>query len=226
MAMWQPQRTILERHFRVLRYDMRGHGRSPSPPGPYSIADLAEDVLQLMNTYNVESAHFCGISMGGAIGQWLAVHAPQCVLKLVLCNTAAKIGTSKNWNQRIAQVQAEGMMPIANAVVSRWFTSRYQEQHPQVVEDVRSQVLSCNATGYAAVCGAVRDFDLRDRVAAIVAPTLIVAGDQDQVCPVAEAEFLHEQIHSSRMKVLHAAHLSTVEAAAVFNPLLVDFLLS
>ena len=224
MQMWQPQMQALTQHFRVLRYDMRGHGASPSPAGPYSIADLGNDVLQLLDRHNIRSAHFCGISLGGVIGQWLGIHAPNRIEKLILCNTAAKIGTEEGWQKRIAEVRANGMASIADTVISRWFTAPFAASHPEVIASIREGMLACNPEGYIACCEALRTCDLRGEIANITAPSLIIAGDQDAVCTISDAQFLRSQIPNSRQQTLSAAHLSNVEAALHFNESVLSFL--
>lgn len=224
LQMWQPQMQALTQHFRVLRYDMRGHGASPSPAGPYSIADLGNDVLQLLDHHNIRSAHFCGISLGGVIGQWLGIHASDRIQKLILCNTAAKVGTDEGWQKRITEVRANGMASIADTVISRWFTPSFAASHPQVIASIRDGMLASNVEGYAACCEALRTCDLRNEIATITTPTLVIAGDQDVVCTTADADFLHTSIPGSQKLTLPAAHLSTVEAAEHFNKSLLNFL--
>lgn len=224
MQMWQPQMQVLTQHFRVLRYDMRGHGGSPSPVGPYSIADLGNDVLQLLDHHDIPSTHFCGISLGGVIGQWLGVHAPDRIEKLVLCNTAAKVGTEEGWQKRITEVRANGMASIADTVISRWFTEPFAASHVEVVASIREGMPACNPEGYVACCEALRTCDLRNEIASITAPSLVIAGDHDVVCTPADAQFLQSQIPTSQQRVLPAAHLSNVEAAENFNQSLLSFL--
>lgn len=224
MQMWQPQMQVLTQHFRVLRYDMRGHGASPSPAGPYSIADLGNDVLQLLDHYSIRSAHFCGISLGGVIGQWLGIHASDRIQKLILCNTAAKVGTDEGWQKRIAEVRTNGMASIADAVISRWFTAPFAASHPQVLASIREGMLASNVEGYAACCEALRTSDLRNEVATITAPTLVIAGDQDAVCTTADSQFLQSQIPNSQQQTLPAAHLSNIEAAEQFTQSLLSLL--
>lgn len=224
LQMWQPQMQALTQHFRVLRYDMRGHGASPSPAGPYSIADLGNDVLQLLDHHNIRSAHFCGISLGGVIGQWLGIHASDRIGELILCNTAAKVGTDEGWQKRITEVRTNGMASIADTVISRWFTGSFAASHPQVIASIRDGMLASNVEGYAACCEALRTCDLRNEIATITTPTLVIAGDQDVVCTTADADFLHASIPGSQKLTLPAAHISTVEAAEPFNKSLLNFL--
>ena len=223
VQMWQPQMQALTEHFRVLRYDMRGHGNSPSPAGPYSIADLGNDILALLDHHNIPSATICGISLGGVIAQWLGIHFPERIDTLVLCNTAAKVGTDEGWQKRIADVRSGGMASIADTVIARWFTPPFAAAHPDVITATREGMLSCNVEGYAACCEAIRNNDLRSDVAKIVAPTLVIAGEHDVVCTPSDAAYLHDQIPNSRLQILPAAHLSTTEAADQFNQALLHF---
>ncbi len=224
MQMWQPQMEALTKHFRVLRYDMRGHGDSPSLEGPYTIAGLGHDVLRLLDQHNIQRAHFCGLSLGGVIGQWLGIYTPERIDHLILCNTAAKVGTNEGWQKRIAEVRANGMASIADAVIARWFTAPFAAANADVITSIREGMLACNPEGYAACCRALQHSDLSNNIAAITAPTLIVAGEHDAVCTPADADFLHTQIPGSLLQSLPAAHLSSIEAAGQFNTALLNFL--
>jgi 3-oxoadipate enol-lactonase len=223
MQMWQPQMDALTQHYRVLRYDMRGHGNSPSPTGPYSIADLGNDILALLDQYNIQRAHVCGISLGGVIGQWLGIHAPERIDHLILCNTATKVGTDEGWQKRIADVRAGGMASIADTVISRWFTPPFAAANPDTIASIREGILACNPEGYTACCEALRHCDLRNEVATITTPTLVIAGEHDIVCTPSDAAYLQVHIPNSRLQTLSAAHLSTIEAAEQFNKTLLYF---
>lgn len=224
LSMWEPQLAAFQQHFRVLRYDARGHGRSETTPGPYSIEQLGRDVLALLDALGVAKAAFCGLSMGGMVGQWLGVHAPERLDKLVLCNTAAKIGTAEGWNERIAQVSAEGMQGIIPGVLERWYTPEFRSSSPEAVRVTQRMLETSDPVGYAACCAAIRDMDLRDSVREIRVPTLVVAGSMDPVTPPADGRFLVERIVGAEYLELAAAHLSNVEAATVFTPQVLQFL--
>jgi 3-oxoadipate enol-lactonase len=225
LGMWQPQLDALARHRRVLRYDTRGHGASDLGPSPETIADLGRDVVGLIDALGVARVDFCGLSMGGLIGQWLGVHAADRIERLVLCNTAAKIGTDLVWNARIAGVLGEGMQSITEAVLERWFTAGFRARAPEAVAAVREGLLATPAAGYAAACTAIRDADLRGDIATIRAPTLIVAGTHDPATTPADGAFLAAQIRGARYVELDCAHLSNIEAADAFNAAVLDFLL-
>jgi len=220
--MWAPQRAALAHSHRVLSYDTRGHGRSDAPPGDYTIERLATDALEVLDAYGVERASFCGVSMGGMVGQWLGAYARERIAHLVLANTAACMGPAASWNQRIACVRREGMGAIADAVVERWFTSGFDDD---VVRRTRVQLLATSAVGYVGCCAAIRDLDLRASAAAIAARTLIIAGSRDPATPLQRSlELAEAMARRPAMLVLEAAHLSNLEQPAAFNRALHEFL--
>jgi len=223
-SMWDPQTAELERSFRVLRYDTRGHGKSSVTPGDYSIEQLGRDVLGLLDSLGLERVHFCGLSMGGMIGIWLGIHAPGRLRRLVLCNTAARIGTKDLWNGRIATVRKDGMKLVAAAVVERWFTPEFRASSAEQVARAQRMLESSPPEGYAACCAAIRDMDQRDAVAQIKAPTLVIYGESDPVVPASEAHFLTEHIGGASEVELAAAHLSNVEQADAFTEAVSKFL--
>jgi 3-oxoadipate enol-lactonase len=224
LAMWQPQVERLASHVRLLGYDTRGHGASSAPSGPCTIAELGEDVLSLLDLLELEQASFCGLSMGGVIGQWLGIHAPHRIHKLILANTAAKIGTTDAWNQRIATVSREGLHTIIPATLERWFTADFRASQPEAVAAIEAMLQATNPQGYAACCAAIRDADFRRSVHAIAIPTMMIAGSQDPSTPPEEGRFLADNIAGSRLVELPTAHLSNVEAADEFNAALLGFL--
>ena len=224
LDMWGPQLQALAAHFRVLRYDTRGHGGSTAGPGPYSIAQLGGDVVRLLDHLGITRAHLCGLSMGGITAMWVALHHPERVRRLVLCNTAAWIGPASNWTERVEKVRAEGMAPIAAAVVSRWLTPARADAHPEQVGALRSMLRSTPAAGYIANCIAVRDSDLRGEVAGIKAQTLVIAGSGDMPTPPADGRFLANAIPDCRYVELDAAHLSNQEQPEAFNAAVLQFL--
>jgi 3-oxoadipate enol-lactonase len=224
LSMWDPQIPALVARFRVLRYDTRGHGQSSITPGPYSITQLGRDVVGLLDAFEIERAHFCGLSMGGAIGMWLGVFAADRIHRLVLCNTAAKIGTAETWNARIETVRQSGMTPVADTQAQRWFSPSFIASSPDKVERTRQLILATPAEGYIANCAAIRDMDQRETIARIAAPALVIAGAKDPVTTPADARFLVERIPGARYAELDAAHLSNIEAAGRFTEVLLQFL--
>jgi len=223
-SMWDPQVPEIRKTFRVLRYDSRGHGQSSSTSGPYSIEQLAKDFVALLDALDLDRVHCCGLSMGGMIGMWLGVNAPERLNKLVLCNTAAKIGTSEFWNARIDAVQKNGMKSVASAVVERWFSPAFRGKAPATVSSTLKMLEGANPEGYAACCAAVRDFDFREQLRKIHLPALVIAGAHDPATPPADGRFLADQIPGARYAELNAAHLSNIEDHDRFNREITAFL--
>jgi 3-oxoadipate enol-lactonase len=226
LSMWDLQAAAFSDRFRVLRYDTRGHGQSSTIPGPYSIKQLARDVLALLDLLKLDRIHFCGLSMGGQIGQWLGLNAPSRIGKLILSNTAAKIGNAAAWNARIETVTAKGMKEVSSGVVGRWFTPAFREKHPEVVSPILLAFESANPAGYVSSCAAVRDFDTRATASQIRIPTLVMSGAHDLATPPADGRALAAQIPGAHFVELNAAHLSNIEAATRFNLELANFLSS
>lgn len=224
LAMWDPQMPTFAQHFRVLRYDSRGHGSSGVPPGPYTIERLGRDVLGLLDALGVDRAHFCGLSMGGVVGQWLGLNAAARLNRLVLCNTGARIGTADTWNERMKTVREGGMSAVEDGILERWFTAGFRQRETLAVEAVARLVLATPPEGYAACCAAIRDMDFRAELAAIRAPTLVITGEHDVSTPPQDGQFLAEHIPGARLRTFPAAHLSNVEAAEAFTQTVVDFL--
>lgn len=221
--MWDPQPEALAKHFRLLRYDTRGHGQSSVTPGPYSIEQLADDVLHLLDALRLDRVYFCGLSMGGMIGMVLGATATQRLHKLVLCNTGAKIGTLDVWNARITAVQQGGMKAVAGGVIDRWLTAGYRSAHPRETSQVLAMLESSDPAGYVACCGAVRDLDYREQLHRVQVPTLIIAGSHDPATPPSDGRFLENRIRGAKYAELPAAHLSNIEAHEEFNRELLAF---
>ena len=223
-SMWDPQASEFRKKFRVLRYDTRGHGQSSSTPGPYSIELLAKDVIALLDALGLDRVHFCGLSMGGMIGMWLGLNAPERLNKLVLCNTGAKIGTPESWGTRIEAVQRRGMSSVATAIIERWFTAPFRQKSPETMANILKMIEEANPQGYIACCAAVRDFDCREQLGKIRTPTLVISGTHDPATPPADGRFIAQQIPAARYVELNAAHLSNIEAQGRFNQELAVFL--
>jgi 3-oxoadipate enol-lactonase len=227
LDMWGPQLRSLEERFRVIRYDHRGHGGSPVPPGPYDIAEVAGDLVALLDRLGVERAHVCGASMGGQVAMWIAANAPDRVDRLVLCCTSPVFGPPELWTERARIVRAEGTGAVAATVVARWFTPDYAAAHPDVVERLRAMIASTPPEGYAGCCEAVRGADLGPDLGAIRAPTLVIAGAQDPAVPSERTQEIHGGIAGSRLEVLDpGAHLASVERADRVTELIFDHLTS
>lgn len=221
MHMWAPQIAPLTRTFRVLRYDSRGHGRSAAPAGSYSIERLGLDALELIRGLDVRRTHFCGLSMGGMVGQWLAIHAPETLNRLVLSNTAACLGPAAGWQARIDAVERGGMDAVSGVVRDRWFSA---QAAPDLVSLGVSMVLATNPQGYAACCAAIRDMDQRADLARIRAPTLVIAGAADAATSPEHAAELASAIAGARLQTLDAGHLANLEQPTAFSDALARFL--
>ncbi|MGZ8650462.1 MAG: 3-oxoadipate enol-lactonase [Solirubrobacteraceae bacterium] len=227
IAMWEPQVAPLAEHLRVIRYDHRGHGASPVPPGSYEIEDLGRDVLALMDRLGVERASFGGVSLGGMVAMWLGANAPDRVERLVLCCTSAHMPTASAWAERAAKVRAAGTTEVvADAVVERWLTPGFADAHPDTRAWLRSMLLATDPDGYAACCGAIERMDLRAALPSIAAPTLVVSGADDQAAPAEHQRALAEAIPSARLETLTpAAHIASVERADEVTELILGHIL-
>jgi len=210
--------------FRVIRHDMRGHGKSGSPAGEYAIAELGSDVLRILDEVGAERAHVVGVSLGGLTTMWLAIHAPARIGKIVLANTAGRVGSREHWQARIDQVRANGFAAIAEAAPARWFTPRFVAGRPETVAAYQAMLSACDREGYSGCCAALRDADVRPDLARITAPTLIVTGISDPVCPPSDAAYLRERIRGAGYLELDAAHYSNVERAGEFTEATLQFL--
>ncbi len=212
LAMWDAQVPAFRERFRLVRYDHRGQGGSPVPPGPYTMDDLGGDVLALMGRLGIERFSFCGLSIGGMVGMWLGSEAPERVERLVLLCTAARFDPPDAWEARARAVRAGGVGAIADAVLERWFTPAFREERTDVLEWAGGMLRSSPPEGYAGCCEAIRDADLRPRLGAISAPTLVIAGAEDPAAPVDRAETIRDGIPDSRLAVIErAAHIANVE---------------
>ena len=217
LSLWEPQLPVFARDFRVLRYDSRGHGQTSATPVEYSVELLARDVLQLLDALNLDRVHFCGLSIGGMTGMWLGVNSPDRLLKLVLCNTAPKIGNADGWNARIKAVRESATKAVSESVIERWFTADFRAKNPDLVAKTKAMIDGTSTDGYAGSCAAVRDFDFSAKVGQIKAPTLVIAGTHDAAVPPADARKLAHAIPGARYTELSAAHISNIEDAANFT---------
>jgi 3-oxoadipate enol-lactonase len=224
LELWSGLAPALAREHRLLRYDARGHGRSDVPAGEYALETLARDALGLLDHLGLRRVRFCGLSMGGAVGQWLGAHAPERLERLVLANTGAVFGTPQLWQQRLDTVLREGMGSLVDGVVERWFTEGFRAAHPAEVERTRAMVMATPAQGYAGCCAALRDTDLRRYLPQVAVPTLVIGGLHDSATPPERAQELADGIPGARLAMLDAAHLSVVEQPEAFGGLLQEFL--
>ncbi len=225
--MWDPQVKGFSKSYRLIRYDTRGHGGSPVTPGPYRFKDLGRDVLAILDALDIERAAFCGLSMGGHTGLWLGVNAPERLNALVVCNSAAKIGTAQAWNERantLRQGGAEQMRALAESAPSRWFGETFIQQSPELLKQMQDSLAKLDPLGYAACCDALADSDLREQISSIAVPTLLLAGQWDPVTTVADAQAMQARIAGSKVAIVPASHLSNLEAPEAFERAVLSFL--
>jgi 3-oxoadipate enol-lactonase/4-carboxymuconolactone decarboxylase len=226
-GMWEPQIADWIQHFQVLRYDTRGHGASDAPAGDYSVEQLGNDVLALADGLGLSKFAFCGLSLGGATGQWLAANAPHRIERLILANTGPKLGSPENWEMRIRSVTERGMSAIVDLAMQRFFTNEALQRRDPQVESVKSVFLGTSPGGYAGCCAALRDFDGNSLLGQISAPTLVIAGQSDVSTPwTGNSEILCQKIAGAKSVHLDAAHLSNVERPRSFASAVAEFLLA
>jgi 3-oxoadipate enol-lactonase len=226
LNMWEAQvPTLTGAGFKVLRYDSRGHGGSNVPSGPYTIQMLADDATALLDSLGIKRVHFCGLSMGGMVGQFIGARKPDRLLSLVLSSTSAHMPPPHLWNERIDAVRNGGMKAVADATIDRWFTGIGRKQIPERVRAIRESILATSPDGFCACCEAIRDMDLREALPDIAVRTMVMVGAFDPGTPVSAAEFIHERIPSSQLVVIpESAHFVNVERHEAFNEALVAFL--
>ncbi|QNE21608.1 3-oxoadipate enol-lactonase [Kribbella qitaiheensis] len=225
-AMWAPQVEVLAERFRVIAFDHRGHGGSDVPAGPYAIEDLGSDVIELLNELMIEQAAYVGISLGGAVGLWLAENAPDRFSRFaLLCPPAYPAAGAQMWTDRAAQVRADGTQSITEATLAKWFLPAYADAHPAEVDLVRQQLLNTPAEGYAACCEALGAMDLRANLADITAPVLLITAEDDTSIPPETVIPLATAIPGAHLEILdQAAHLVTYSDPTRVNPLLLAHL--
>ncbi|MBJ9986735.1 3-oxoadipate enol-lactonase [Acinetobacter sp. S40] len=224
LGMWQKQFNYFKQNFFVICYDTRGHGASSTPQGAYTLDQLGNDVIQLLDHLHIAKATFCGISMGGLTGQWLAIHYPERFAHVIIANTAAKIGQAQAWQDRAKLVREQGLKPIAETAASRWFTADFIQQHLVVVETLSNDLAAGSADGYANCCDALALADLRDELVKINIPVLIIAGQQDPVTTVADGKWMQQHIANAQLAEISASHISNVEQPEQFNQILQQFI--
>jgi len=222
-SLWDSQMAAFSRQHAVWRYDTRGHGGSDVVEGDYSIERLGKDLVSVIDATGSDRVDLCGVSVGGLTALWVAIHAPDRVRRVVLANTAARIGDVSMWSERINAVSAEGTASLADATMSRWFTAEFRAARPDVVSRFHSTISRTNAAGYTGCCAALRDADLRDQVTRVACPALVVAGRRDPATPLAQGQWLAEHIPGAQLVDLDAAHLSNVERPDEFNSVVLNF---
>jgi 3-oxoadipate enol-lactonase len=225
-AMWDAQVPAFSQRFRMLRYDTRGHGQSPVPPGPYSMDELGADVLETLDSLGIERASFCGLSIGGMIGMWCASEAPERIERLVLCCTVPHFPPPDLWNERADTVRAEGMGPMVEPALERWLPPAIRKARPDLEEHLRSMIAAIPPEGYAGCCEAIRDMDLRPRLERIEAPTLVVAASDDPSTPKEKVRPIAEAVgaRARYVEIDGAAHIANVAQPEAFDAAVLGFL--
>ncbi|MGO4853031.1 3-oxoadipate enol-lactonase [Phaeovulum sp. W22_SRMD_FR3] len=224
LHMWDVQVAALSDHFRILRYDRRGHGGSSAPPPPYALADLGGDVIALLDALDIRQSHFCGLSIGGLTGQWLGIHAADRFDQLVLCATAARIGSAEGWAARITEVTENGLAALVPGTGARWFTPAFSAAQPETVRGILQQFEMTSVEGYVGCCAALAGADLRADIAQIANPVLTISGSDDPVCPPADLAAIAATVCQGRAVSLPGRHLVNIEAAGAFNATLLNAL--
>lgn len=223
MEMWEPQLNEFKKSFSVLLYDMRGHGLSTVMPGGYSLDRLGADIIELLDHLELEKVHFCGLSIGGMLGQWLSVVHPDRLQSLVLANTSAYAGPADFWSERLKGIENNGLQSTWPMVRQRWVSGTFSMQSPESVVMLKQMFEQMDQQGYLSTCAAVRDMDLRNVAKLNMSPTLIIAGQHDIASPQSKSEYLLSQYDNARLITLGAGHLSNIEQAEKFTQAVVTF---
>jgi 3-oxoadipate enol-lactonase len=225
LSMWDPQIEAFTKHFRVLRYDSRGHGASDVPAGPYSVERLGRDVIELLDALKISRVHFCGLSLGGIVGQWLGIHAPERIDRLILCNTSSYLGPAEQWNGRIASVLKADPTETAEMFLRNWFPPALLETNNPIIAGIRAGLLATDAQGFAGSYAAVRDMDMRRTIKLISSPTLVIGGQYDTVTLPGHSELIAAAIPGAKLVMLPVVHLTNLESPDAFMHAVLEFLL-
>jgi 3-oxoadipate enol-lactonase len=224
LTMWDDQVGEWSKHFRVIRYDRRGHGGSGAPKGPYSMERFGRDVIHILDALNVKKTHWCGLSMGGMVGQWLGANAPDRIEKLVLSNTNFYYADKESWTGRIKFVRENGLEKLVDPNMERWFTAGFRQKSPETIARMKALFLTSDVEGYIACCEAIRDMDFRDSNKTITAPTLVIVGTQDPATPPSQGEAIAQQIKGAKLVSFDAAHISNMEHPKLYAETVLNFL--
>lgn len=224
LHMWDDQAAEFAKHFRLIRYDRRGHGQSGAPKGPYSFDLFGRDILAVLDALKIEKTNWCGLSMGGMDGQWLGANAPERIEKLVLANTNYYYPDKGPWADRIKFVRDNGLEKLVGPNMERWFTKGFRERAPQAIERMTKMFLTSNKDGYIGCVEAIRDMDFRASNPRIAKQTLVIVGKHDPATPPAWGEQISQQIKSAELVSLDAAHISNIEQPKNFTDAVLNFL--
>ena len=224
MHMWDDQVPALTRHFRLVRFDRRGHGGSAVPKGPYSIERLGRDALAVMDGLGLQRVNWCGLSMGGMEGQWLGANAASRIDKLILSNTASYFPDRAMWDTRLNVAREKGLAALVDATIERWFTAGFRERSPQAVARIREMFLATDVEGYLGCGAAIRDMDNRPLLAKVSVPTLVIAGRHDMGTTLEAGQFIAEHIPGAELAVMETAHIANVEQPQAYTDIVLKFL--
>lgn len=224
LHMWDDQAPAFSKQFRLVRYDRRGHGKSEAPKGPYTMDRLGRDVLSIADALGVKKFNWCGLSMGGMVGQWLGANAPERLEKLIVSNTHYYYGDKQPWHDRIKFAQDKGLAALAPMQMERWFTKGFREKNPQPIAKITEMFVATPVGGFVGCCEAVRDMDFRQSTPTITVPTMVIVGSQDPATPPAAGEDIHKMIKGSKLVAIDAAHLSNVEQPKAYTDAVLNFL--
>jgi 3-oxoadipate enol-lactonase len=226
LHMWDDQVAPFTRHFRLVRYDRRGHGQSGVPKGPYSMERLGRDVLAIVDGLGIERINWCGLSMGGMVGMWLGANAPNRIDKLILSNTSCYMPDNAIWDARIKAAREKGLAGLVDGTLERWFTKAFRERSPQAIEPIRQMFVATKVDGYVACIEAIRAMDHRPLLAQIAAPTLVIAGRHDPGTTLQAGEFIAQHVPGAKLAILEAAHIANVEQPQAYAEAVLGFLLN
>ena len=226
LRMWDDQVPAFTEHFRLIRYDRRGHGKSGVPKGPYTVDDFGQDALAILDGLGVQKANWCGLSMGGMVGQWLGANAPERIEKLVMSNTHSYYADKTVWDERMKLAQEKGMAFAAGPAMTRWFTKEAIASRPEKVALVQRMFAETSIEAYLGCCAAIRNMDMRPTHPRIKAPTLVIVGLQDPATPAAAGEEIQKRIPGAKLATIDASHLSNMGQPKAYADLVLDFLLA
>lgn len=224
LRMWDDQVPAFTEHFRLVRYDRRGHGKSGVPKGPYTVDDFGRDALAIMDALGLKKVNWCGLSMGGMVGQWLGANAPERIEKLIMSNTHSYYGDKAVWDERMKLATEKGMVFAAGPAMTRWFTKEYMAAHPDRVALIQRMFTETSLEAYLACCTAIRNMDMRPTHPRITAPTLVIVGLQDPATPAAAGTEIQQRIPGAKLATIDASHISNIGQPEVYANLVLNFL--